>query len=194
MPTLQDLQQKLYYLANDSNIGNNTTLDLFNECSDDISDIAGYEQTFNANFTANQATIDNMPSDVMEVVDFRVKRNSDLSYLQMGDLQDFQYTWFGNQLEFATPPTEDGVMQMRYFARLPRFTDLSETPVIEERFHRIYPIFAVVRYIQNYFQTEINLKNDFLAEYLKTKAELQANTIKKRSRYVPSVFQVKVRW
>lgn len=191
MPTAKQLQDRLNFLVNDS-VGNTTTLSLFNECQEDIADVAGYEQTVVIPFTAGQTVI-NTPADLIEPVYITIQKASDELPFPLGDATS-GYQWFSHTLELTVAPEEDGEIKLYYFANLPALENLTDTPAFDARYHRILVFYAATRYVQNFFETELAMKNDFYGEYLKLRAELQADAAKRKARFAPKTFQVKAMW
>jgi hypothetical protein len=203
---LKDLHRRTEYLIDDS-MPLDTFVDLLNECNEDISEIARFEQTREAQFYKNDSTV-SLPIDFIVLLELKMKRNSEDEYRQMfsagvpsiDDLlgfpwgKDYQgFEMFGDSIEFRPVPDEDGSLLIRYYSEIPSFKHasdfdlkeedpefLTQQPSLKARFHRLYPLFAAMRYTQNW-KDEQQAKNDFEREYQTIKMELAQDGERRRT-------------
>jgi hypothetical protein len=206
LATLQELHRRTEYLIDDT-MPFDIFVDLLNECNEDISEVARYEQIKTAQFYKDDPTVV-LPLDFIVLLELKMKRNSEDEYRQMfsagvpskDDLYGFPwgkeyqgFEMFGNSIEFRPVPDEDGSLLIRYYSEIPPFkpfsgysngeTDplfLSQRPSIQARFHRLYPLFAAMRYTQNW-KDEQQAKNDFETEYQTIKLELAQDGERRRT-------------
>lgn len=197
MPNVLQLITRLNYLVDDE-VDEATAIELFNEAQEDLSEVAGYAKVAEADFYAGDAIIA-LPIDLIELVELRIKLNSASDFTRLApyklinQLDPFQagqvadeggpmgFEWFGDHIELVPVPQEDGKLQIRYYANLPRLTSVNDIPALRERFHRLLPLYAAAKYMQNW-QDELAAKNDFYSEYLQGKEELRRDTMARKSR------------
>jgi hypothetical protein len=180
----------------------------FNACNEDISFIAGYAKTLTVPFNRDVPVMD-LPSDFIELMELKLKKNSQDDYLRIRPLGLVQpidlydpgypevdgsagYEIFGDSIEIRMDNMESGQLLYRYYAYLPDVTDLTNVPALKPRFHDMYALFAATKFFQEY-QDELQTKNDYWGEYMAKRQELEVefNRIKTRSRS-KTVYQFRV--
>ena len=215
MATYNDLKTRAEFLVDDT-IDNIAMW--FNECLEDLSDISGFQKTLVFDKTESDSTKYggyhfSLPSDFIEVAEIvlletnstTIKANktftnkyalSAMSY-PTTELQGYQVTQdeSDNRVLWVYPTFKNAIQVIfRYDAQLPKTTaTLSGTPSLPEQYHKLLSLYAASRYFQN-AQGELEAKNDYYAEYLKGKQELQAYTESKRQRYIRKQVDVKRVW
>lgn len=199
MPNVRQLKERLEYLVDDT-IEEDIVLNLFNEAQEDLSSISGYAKTAKLNFDKGMSFVP-VPCDLIEVVELRIKTkrenryktlfpmrkirtNSYFGYCDENELPIKGYRLFGNQIELVPEPCESGELLIYYYANLPELKSLDDYPVFDQKYHRLLPLFAAARYMQNW-QGELAAKNDFYSEYLSGKAEMEYDFRKKDLRNKP---------
>lgn len=188
MSTVAQLIKRLEFYIDDAITTTdeiNTAIDLFNECQEDLSEVAGYEKTYSISFTQGQDTF-TLPDDLLDVAD--IQKDGVLIYSRRSSLKDEGttdypvYEWFGNTLQLYPAANKSGTLAVRYYAKLPDLVDQNSTPSLRSRFHRLLPLFAAARYAQNW-KNKLDEKQDFMSEYLQGKADLSVDTEKRKSRF-----------
>ena len=197
MPTVQELKKRLEYLVDDT-VEDEIALSLFNEAQEDLSEVAGYAKTATLKFDKGMSLIP-APCDLIKVVELKIKLNSDRRYSTLFPLRKIHaesyyghpyepcvkgYRLFGNQFELVPEPKEPGELMIHYYATLPELKDMDDIPSLDQRYHRLLPLFAASRYMQNW-QGELSAKQDFYTEYLQGKMELEKDFRKKDVRTKP---------
>lgn len=202
---VEELIARLNYLVDDS-VPLTTALYLFNEALDDLSLVAGYTKMAEAAFAAQASTIA-LPPDLIELVSIRVKFDGETKfqrilsndavrptdYYEDDSIVDgeYGYDWFGNAIEIRPLPANNGSMQIRYYAALPHLAAEEDEPPLNLRYHRLIPLFAAARYMQNWGD-KASEKQDFQGDYMQGKNDLQSETIRHKRRNGPKVV-VKIR-
>lgn len=191
MATYRDLIKRVEWYVDDK-LDDPTALMLFNQAGEDLSPVAGYVQTKEAPFQTDVPTL-TLPGDYFDLIELKIKRNSDKGYYRIrplnlvqppdfyaldyeGDGEVAGYELVGNTVEIRMPPreqkAEDGTVLMRYYAMLPAVTDLAQSPVIMPIYHDAYALFAAAKWWQNY-QDELQAKSDYWGEYLLKRSQLE---------------------
>jgi hypothetical protein len=182
LPNTATLKKRVDYLVDDS-IDFQRAVDLFNQCLDDLSEVARYEKKeiytltpINSNFT--------LPADYIGLVS--INQNGK-EIKRMDEISKFAYSMKYKQslneidiLQIDTPVE----VTLHYYAHLPYLSDAStdETPALSQRFHQLLPLYAAIKYMQNW-DGETNQLANYAVEYEKLKEELRLHRIKETRHY-----------
>lgn len=175
-----------------------TAMELFDQCSEDISAISSYSRTVEAEFDKDVPIV-SLPLDFLEPLELKIKKEGETEYLrilgiglvQPSDVSTSQfnsstdattgYEIFGNAIEIRSETPKSGTLLLRYYANLPNVAALTDVPKLPARFHDMYALFAAAKYFQNY-QDELKAKNDYWGEYQSKRLELDREFQKLRTR------------
>lgn len=201
MSTLEQLKKRLEYYT-DQIWDDDEVVTLFNDCQDDIHEVAGYAVTKTTTLEEGIISVD-LPSDLVSLAEIKMLRSSDnlakrllpLHLIQQGDARGYNdipisdaygYEHFGQSITIVPDPKDSITLDMRYFSTLPEIPtgDMEYVPQLRTKFHGIYPLYAAMRFFQGY-QDRLAEKRDYQAEYLAKRTELKADTEKIKGRARP---------
>lgn len=212
MATFEQLKKRFEYLVDEAttDLDPDEVIMLFNECQEDLSEVAGYAKTAEASYYKNDSII-SIPIDLVSLAEIKIKPSNKTEYTRMvsigltqpSDVFDnrlrennglFVYEWFGDNIEIRPTPKEDGTLQIRYYAKLPDlketkdFTNgstntqfLGQIPSLRLQYHKLLPLYAAAKHMQNYMD-ELSAKSDYYGEYMQGKAELEQDTLKRKNK------------
>lgn len=199
MATVRDLIDRLNYLVDDT-VDDKMAINLFNEGQDELSDVAGYAKTGEASFLAGTSTI-SLPKDWVKLVEIKIKPQGKDTFLRMSaenlvnphDYYDDEWTkprtgyeQFGDVIELRPTPKVNGTLQIRYYALLPELKATEDVPVLRGRFHRLLPLFAAARYMENW-QDKLPDQQNFLTQFYRGRADLETETMRQHNKYKSGV-------
>ncbi|WP_134682572.1 phage adaptor protein [Brevibacillus migulae] len=208
MASLGELILRAKYLIN-VEVDTADIVMMFNECSEAIADVAGYAKMAEANYISSQPIV-TLPIDLVDIAELKIKPNGkhftrmlSVGVVQphdsyedspLSDYGPFYYEWFGNTVEIRPQPASDGLLQIRYYATLPKFLPptefdggeedpafLAQIPTLHARYHRIYPLYAAARHAQHWKDSEQE-KADLYNDYLEVRNDLEQDTQKVKIR------------
>lgn len=203
--------KRLNYLVDDV-VAPDEALLLFNECNEDLSEIAAYAKYATAEFIAGQQFI-SLPADLISLVELRIKPLDQGDYtrlLSAGVVQPFDtfeldttnsfpegkymYEWFGDHMELRPAPKVDGSLQIRYYGVLPKFKHFSEyarqaaDPQFLGQVSALRPQYHRLYSLyaaSRYMQNwmdSLDAKNDYMNEYMMGKQELARDTQSRKTK------------
>lgn len=194
MSTVRQLIDRLNYLVDDT-VDDEMAINLFNEGQDELSEVAGYAKVGEASFLAGTSTI-TLPKDWVKIVELKIKPDSKPGFLRMSPEhlvrpEDFLddawteaytgYEWFGDIIELRPTPKENGIVQIRYYSLLPELKTPDDIPALRGRFHRLLPLFAAARYMENW-QDKLADQQNYMNQFYRGRADLEADTMRQENR------------
>lgn len=201
MSTLEQLKKRLEYYT-DQIWDDDEVITMFNDCQDDIHEVAGYAVTKTTAIDIGTTSVD-LPSDLVALAEIKMLRSKDdrskrllpINLIQQADMYGYDdipvpdvygYEHFGQTITIVPDPKDSLTLDIRYFATLPQIPagDMNYVPKLRTKFHGIYPLYAAMRFYQGYMD-RLQEKRDFQEEYLMKKQELKNDTDKIKNRAKP---------
>lgn len=192
-----EIKKRLDYYVDDT-VSDPTAIMLFNQCSEDLSLVAGYAKTSTAEYDPQLEGEIRLPTDWIEMIELQIKRITDDGYYRVmplglvapEDIYDSKapladgiagYEMFGDNIEILPKQEIASTIRLRYYAALPQIASLGEAPIVKVQYHDAYALYAAAKYYQNY-QDELKAKADYFEEYMIKKLELKNETDRLRSK------------
>ncbi len=186
MSSLNDLIDYEYELTESGNIPP-SVLRWFNACSNDLTDAARYPGRATLSLTSDLEEV-SLPTEFYKPIPegFVHLNGEALPELDLRQNTRYGFRRWGRILYLQGLP-DTGTVSIYYYKRLPTFTgDPTEEPVIVDRFHEAYALFAAMRFMQ-FERDEMNSKADFHGEYEMMKRNLDIYTMSMDTAPYPAV-------
>lgn len=176
MPNVDELISRLGYMV-DTPIGAKQAVDLFNQCLEDLSVYARYEKKQSGTVALNQ-TIP-YPDDCIKIFKIELERDGGKEEVKSKGT-NITYEKFGGEIGFSSSKEDVVPYTIFYYASIPSIpfkddqgNDISDygfKPSLQERFHNMLPLYAAIRYLENWGGSE-NLRDNYRAQYEGLKTE-----------------------
>lgn len=184
MPTIEDLIIRAKYLIDDV-VDIDIILQFFNECLEDLSDVAGYIQTIEYTKDANDGVI-SIPAKLIDPIKLTIhiegKEEEELDMVPYNttmyiDYREHIYFLLGNEITIKPAPKAPYTVKLVYFSELPTIPprdvdpSLSTDIGIPARYHKALPLYAAYRYFENWEEDYV-MQQNFRTQYEQVKEAL----------------------
>jgi hypothetical protein len=152
----------------DDSLPNADITQWLNRGLDDLTPYVKLQKHQSINLIKDQKTY-LIPDDLMNIVYLIDEKSNRFTQVPFDDFSSAGYKTWGNELIFQPVPKEDGEVSLFYHARLPRLSNMDDTPAIPEQFHDLLVLYAVAK--AKYQDEELDMQNSAWGDYLRRKDE-----------------------
>lgn len=153
MPTVEKLIRRAGYLIDDV-MDAELAINLFNEALEEIDTVYGVPKRQSNILAAGEDTV-TIPSDALEIIRVLITIG-DTEHEVKTDNSYHTYIRFGEELTVSPKPEKQATLYIEYYGENEKIPDVSVDPELQyvpkipERHHRALPLFAAVRYFENW--------------------------------------------